>query len=155
LLQNRVEFKSLTTGAQTARWIGNLMDDLVVAVGPDKAKDVMEVCGRQCIGLSILDKARKIQQEARDIDELLAKLNQAHIGGGKMRREHDVIYASYEQCYCGSVSKAPTPINAVYCQCSCGWYKNLLETILGKPVKVELIDSIIHGANTCQFKIYI
>jgi predicted hydrocarbon binding protein len=155
LMQNRVPYDTLTTGSQTAKWIGNLVDDLVVDIGVDYAKVVMEACGQQCIGQSVLDKARLIKQDSSNIDEFLEKLNYAHIGGGKLRRENDVIYASYERCYCGSVSKTRQPISTIYCQCSCGWYKKLFEATLDKPVKVELLDSIIHGADTCQFIIHI
>jgi hypothetical protein len=155
LMQNRVPFDTLTTGTQKARWIGNLMDDLSVEIGVENAKTVMEACGQRCIGNNVLEKARLIQKESQDIDVMLDKLNHAHIGGGRLRREGEVIYASYERCYCGSVSKTRIPISTIYCQCSCGWYKKLYETILDKPVKVELVDSIIHGADSCQFIIHI
>jgi len=115
----------------------------------------MEACGQQCIGQSVLDKAKSLKHGTGDIDEFLEKLNKAHIGGGKLRRDNSIIYASYERCYCGSVSKTQKPISLLYCQCSCGWYKKLFEATLGKPVKVELVDSIIHGADTCQFIIHI
>jgi predicted hydrocarbon binding protein len=155
LMQNRIAYDSVTANIQTAAWIRNLMDDLAVKIGEENAKAVMETCGTHCIGQSVLEKARNFQKATRDIDELLEKLNQAHIGGGKLRREENIVYASYERCYCGSVSKTRQPISTIYCQCSCGWYKKLFETLLDKPVKVELLDSIIHGAKTCRFIIHI
>jgi Family of unknown function (DUF6144) len=155
LLQNRVPFEDLSTATQASKWIGSLMDDMVACIGVEKAKLVMEPCGQQCIGQSILEKARSLYNKASDIDEFIDKLNEAHIGGGKLRRENNIIHASYEQCYCGSVSKSRTPISTVYCQCSCGWYKQLFESTLAKPVKVELVDSIIHGADKCQFIIHL
>jgi predicted hydrocarbon binding protein len=155
LMQNRAQYDTLTTGTQTARWIADLVDDLAVEIGADGAKAVMEACGQQCIGKSVLDRARLIKQDSSTIDEFLEKLNHAHIGGGKLWRENNVIYASYERCYCGSVSKTRQPISTIYCQCSCGWYKKLFEATLDKPVTVELLDSIIHGADTCQFIIHI
>ena len=155
LLQNFAPFGSLMTSTQTAEWIKRLMDDLSIEIGVENAKVVMEACGRQCIGSSVIEKARLLSDSSHDIDELLIKLNQAHIGGGKLRRENDVIYACYERCYCGSVSKTQLPISTVYCECSCGWYKKLFEAVIDKPVRVELIDSIIHGADICQFIIYL
>jgi predicted hydrocarbon binding protein len=155
LLQNRVPYETLSTNNQTARWIGSLMDDLCVEIGNENAKSVMEACGQRCIGQSVLQKAFKLQQVSLDLDDLLGKLNQEHIGGGMLWREENMIHASYELCYCGSVSKTRKPISNIYCQCSCGWYKRLFETLLDKPVKVELLDSIIHGADNCQFIIHI
>lgn len=155
LMHNRVDYDTLTSNSQTAMWIRDLINDLVVEIGTGRAKAVMEACGQQCIGKSILEKVKVLQQNSRNIDELINKLNHAHIGGGYLRREDNIIYASYERCYCGSVSKTRQPISRIYCQCSCGWYKKLFETILEKPVKVELLDSIIHGADMCRFIIYI
>jgi predicted ArsR family transcriptional regulator len=155
ILQRLPAYDTLTTPVQTTRWIKNLVDNLTDVVGEETARDVMEACGQQCIGQSLLAKAEKIQTQSRDIDDLLERLNGAHIGGGKLHRDGNVINASYERCYCGSVSKTRQPISKNYCQCSCGWYRKLFETLLNHPVKVELLDSIIHGANTCQFIIHI
>ena len=155
LMKNRVAYDTLTTNTQTARWIRNLVSDMNEEIGIDIAKDVLEACGQQCIGQNTLEKAKILQQSSRDFDDLLDKLNYAHIGGGNLRREEKVIYASYERCYCGSVSKTRQPISLIYCQCSCGWYKKLFLTLLDKPVKVELLDSIIHGADNCKFIIHI
>jgi predicted hydrocarbon binding protein len=155
LVADRELYESLATPVQTARWIGSLIGDLTIELGPDEAKKVMEACGKKCFGQSIIRKAIQLRKESRDIDDLLDKLNQTHIGGGRLHRDGNLVHASYERCYCGSVSKTRQPISTVYCQCSCGWYQKLFETILGKPVQVELIDSIIHGAETCQFVIYV
>jgi predicted hydrocarbon binding protein len=113
---------------------------------------VMEECGRQCIGRSTLARARKLAAEASDLDDLLARFNQAHLGGD-LRREGDIIRGSYTRCYCGSVSKTKEPISPTYCHCSCGWYKQLFETTPERPVEVELVDSIAQGADACRFVI--
>jgi len=155
VLQGLLSYETLTTPVQTAQWINQMMDQLASAAGDATARDVMEACGQRCIGQSILSKAKNIQLKSHDLDDLLDRLNEAHIGGGKMFRTDEGIHASYERCYCGSVSKTRQPISPIYCQCSCGWYKKLFETILDKPVKVELLDSIIHGAHSCQFVIHI
>jgi predicted ArsR family transcriptional regulator len=155
VLQGLAAYDTLTTPVKTARWIKMLVENLTDIAGEDIAKDVMEACGQQCMGQNLLVKAWKLQKQSQDIDDLLIKLNDAHIGGGKLHREGDIIYASYERCYCGSVSKTRQPISLIYCQCSCGWYKQLFEAILDRSVKVELLDSIIHGADTCQFIIHI
>ena len=155
LLQGRPPFETLTTPVQTVNWIGSLMVDLDQQLGPELANAVMEDCGQLCIGQSVLQKARQLQQQAADLDDLLARLNQAHIGGGQMRREGNKIHAAYPRCYCGSVSKTRQPISTTYCQCSCGWFKRLFETLLEKPVQVTLVDSIIHGADACRFIISI
>lgn len=37
--------------------------------------------------------------------------------------------------------------------CSTGWYKSLFEAAFDKPVKVKLKQSILQGADRCEFEI--
>ena len=57
-------------------------------------------------------------------------------------------------CYCGRVkqTKEPFPTDT-YCHCSTGWYKSLFEAAFDKPVKVKLKQSILQGADSCEFEI--
>ena len=148
-------YEAAKTPARKAAWIAELLERLEEAVGPEVAGAVMEECGRECIGKSTLAKVRKVAAGAHDLDDLLAKLNAAHLGGGHLRREGDVIHAAYDRCYCGSVSKAKAPLSPTYCRCSCGWYGQLFEAALGRPVEVELLGSIASGDEQCRFLIHL
>jgi predicted hydrocarbon binding protein len=146
-------YASLTTPQQKARAICGMMDVLDREVDEDTRRAIMEACGRHCIGASTLRTARRLHQEAQDLDELLSRLNAAHIGGGHLRREGNVIHAAYDRCYCGSVNRAREPLSATYCTCSCGWYRQLFETLLEQPVEVDLLASIAQGDERCRFLI--
>ncbi|MFN2110041.1 MAG: DUF6144 family protein [Anaerolineae bacterium] len=149
------DYVGLTTPLQKARCIKDIMDALDQAVDEPTRQAIMQNCGRQCISASTLNKARKLAKATSDLDDLLAQLNQAHIGGGHLHREGGVIHGTYTRCYCGSVSHAKEPLSPTYCQCSCGWYRQLFETLLEKPVAVELVSSIIQGDESCRFLIHI
>ena len=155
LLEDCEVYDAIKSPAKKARWIKGLMERLEEEVGEAVAREVMVGCGRQCISRSLLEKARRLWREVDTINDFLDGLNQAHIGGGSLRREGDTIYGSYERCYCGSVSKAAEPIPLTYCYCSCGWYKMLFETVLERSVEVELLSSIAQGADACRFAIRI
>ncbi len=148
-------YPTLTTPLQKARCVKGMMDALDQAVDIPTRQTIMETCGRRCIGTSILDKARQLAKTARDMDDMLAQLNQAHLGGGHLRREGAMIHALYDHCYCGSVNKSTEPFSPTYCYCSCGWYRQLFETLLERPVEVELLSSIIQGDENCRFLIHI
>ena len=155
LLEGCEAYDVLKSPVAQARWIKGLMERLEAEVGEAVAREVMEGCGGQCIPRNTLKTARKCWRETEDIDVFLDRLNQAHIGGGSLKREGDTIYGSYRRCYCGSVSKTEEPIPPTYCYCSCGWYKMLFETVLEHPVEVELLSSIAQGADVCRFAIRI
>jgi predicted hydrocarbon binding protein len=129
------------------------MDVLERELDEETRRAIMEACGRRCIGASTLGKARSIQREAQDLEDLLRRLNKAHLGGGHLQLEGGVIHAAYDRCYCGSVSKTKEDFSASYCQCSCGWYRQLFETLLERPVEVDLLSSIIQGDERCRFVI--
>jgi predicted hydrocarbon binding protein len=131
-----------------------LMDNFEKQFPADIRTKVLENCGRGCIGATIIEKARRVKKRARDLDEFVSGLNQQHIGGGKLRHEHGKIYVEYERCYCGMVSKTKEKFSSTYCNCSRGWLLELFERVFEKPVKVELLQSVIQGDSNCKFVIY-
>lgn len=148
-------YRELTAPKQKTIAIKAMMDLVDQSLIIDKRNKLMQSCGRRCICASTLKKAIRLQKQATSTEGLVELLNANHIGGGFLRRESNVIYAEYHRCYCGSVSKTKTQFSPTYCQCSCGWYQKLFETILGKPVNVKLLGSIIQGNDKCRFKIYL
>ena len=40
-----------------------------------------------------------------------------------------------------------------YCYCGAGFYKGIWETILGEPVQVEVLESVMHGGDVCKIAI--
>ncbi|MGB8957972.1 MAG: hypothetical protein WCC00_03055 [Candidatus Aminicenantales bacterium] len=43
-------------------------------------------------------------------------------------------------------------ISPTYCLCSVGYVKEMHERMLGRPVEVELVDSVLRGGKRCQFR---
>jgi predicted hydrocarbon binding protein len=144
----------LTTPMQKAHSLHGMMDILDRELDDATRYGIMEACGRQCIGASTLEKARRLQKDSNNLDDLLTRLNEAHIGGGHLRREENTIHGAYDRCYCGSVSQSREKFSDTYCHCSCGWYHQLFEALLGRPVEVELLGSILQGAERCEFQIH-
>jgi len=46
-------------------------------------------------------------------------------------------------------------ISPTYCLCSVGYVKEIHERIVGKPVEVELVDSVLKGGKRCKFRMTI
>lgn len=153
LLRACDRYKTLTAPQQKARCIRGMMTVLDRSFDEPIRRAVMEACGRRCLGDSVLARALLLQRKARDLNELLIRLNEAHIGGGHLRLEADAIFATYDRCFCGSVSRTTEPFSPTYCQCSCGWFRQLFASLLQRPVEVELLGSIIQGEKTCRFMI--
>ena len=56
-------------------------------------------------------------------------------------------------CFCPLVDQAL--ISKKVCDCSLGWQQYTYETLLGKKVKVELLESVLNGSTRCVFQIQI
>jgi len=71
-------------------------------------------------------------------------------------RETDPLVKRQLYCHCPRVRDAlqgPTTISSTYCYCGAGFYKHIWEEVLGQPVQVELLESVLQGDEVCKFAI--
>jgi predicted ArsR family transcriptional regulator len=54
-------------------------------------------------------------------------------------------------CACPLVKTGRTP--AEFCDCSRGWTQAAFSTVLGRPVSVEIEESVLRGGTRCSFRI--
>jgi len=61
-------------------------------------------------------------------------------------------------CHCPRVRDqvgAETPLPPEYCCCGAGFYRGIWEEILGAPVKVEVLESVLSGGDVCRIAVRI
>jgi hypothetical protein len=61
-------------------------------------------------------------------------------------------------CHCPrirAVLESDRTISPTYCYCGAGFYKGLWETILDRPVRVELRQSVLAGDEVCQVAVHL
>ncbi|MFB0509561.1 MAG: DUF6144 family protein [bacterium] len=143
--------------AEKAAWWNDAVRRLEKEVGKKGAIKIMQSCGRMCCGLTSRKRAKQIMSQSKSIKELINKLNKIGLGGGRLKlKDEKTITGGYDHCYCGQVKQTKEPFSSLtYCHCSTGWYKQLFETAFERPVEVEILQSIICGAKTCEFVIHI
>jgi predicted hydrocarbon binding protein len=141
------------TPATQRQWVARLMEAMDASLDEPTRIRIMQNCGRQCLPTGYIAKAKALYESASDIDDFLRELNKTGLGGGRLERRGQIIHGGYDRCYCGLVKGSKTPISLTYCNCSGGWYQRLFESVLGKPVEVKVVDSIVHGADRCTFEI--
>ena len=57
-------------------------------------------------------------------------------------------------CLCPMVEgQTGWKIPSFYCLCSIGYVREMHERILGRPVEIRLVDSVLRGGKRCKFKI--
>lgn len=140
------------TPTEQARYVKVIVDRINENQGEEAAKKVMKPCGYQCISSSIIAEAKKLHEESGNIDDFLQLLNEQGIGGGQLHTRDGKIIGVYNTCYCDLANQAKD-MSSVYCYCSAGWFEKLFSAILGDSVKVEKIQSILDGSDSCIFEI--
>jgi hypothetical protein len=128
-------------------WLQNMLATLEAQLDEPTRIRFMEGCGRSCAKLGAIKAA---QAAKGDVDALIKTL-QSWVGPENVRRDGKEIHLSYSTCLCHLVAKAPERLPDLYCHCSRGWVLEMFETVLGKPVKVELLESIKRGGKRCHF----
>ncbi len=71
-------------------------------------------------------------------------------------KEQDPVKKAQLYCHCPRVADVAATEAAVpesYCYCGAGFYKQIWEEILQRPVRVEVLESVQSGAETCKISI--
>jgi len=130
-------------------WIRSLVGHMDARLEEGQRTVLMESCGRECARRGAVKMAEPFKG---NVDGLLAELEK-HLGKDHAAREGDHAFLQYDQCYCPMVAGMEEKLSGTWCQCSRGWVLEMFETAAGKPVKVELLQSILKGDPVCRFKI--
>ena len=73
-------------------------------------------------------------------------------------REKDPVKKRQHYCHCPrirAVLETRATISPTYCYCGAGFYKGIWEEILQKPVRLELLKSVLAGDDVCAFAIHL
>jgi len=59
-------------------------------------------------------------------------------------------------CLCPMLENGPPALSPTYCYCSVGYVGFMFHKLItGKPVQVELLESLRGGGKACRFKVII
>ena len=145
---------SLFSPSKRAEWWRNTVIRMENELGIEKTKEIMSACGSKCCGSGHRKAVRKKFEESDSIEEFLKKISAKDVTYRLI--DKDTILAEYERCFCGQVKGTTTTFpNMTYCQCSAEFNRQYFSSAFGKPVKVELVKSVIVGNDSCQFHIHI
>lgn len=132
-------------------WISNLMKNMDSHLDEETKIKIMEECGRACAKNHTKKEALKSQGQ---LDGWLTKMKK-WIGEENVQKEKNLVRVIYSKCYCPILQDSQPILSNTYCHCSRGWLKENFETVLERPVKVKLEDSIMRGGKQCRFSIFL
>ena len=137
-------------------WIHSVIRLMDEELNKEDMGKILERCGQGCAyGCGILDKIKSAKINHDSPDEVFKKLQDPEIFGERIIKGDNCFYTLCDSCYCPFVAGATQEIPGTYCECTKGWTKAVFETAFGRPVEVEIEQTIIRGADNCRMKIVI
>ncbi len=130
------------------QWVITLMENMEKGLDQPARRRLMGQCGRACARRGGLFATA---QACRGDVAKFVQLAGARISKDLCHIEGDLIHWGYPRCFCELVAAGPARLPETYCYCSVGWVEEMFETVSGKPVKVELVQSVKRGAPDCRF----
>lgn len=150
-----------------ALWMKEAIDRLDASTTPEKRKQIMTACGHACLAMNIkgMEASKEVRRTCATEEEFLKIELNATPDITRFERNGDIIYWYYTprkigkgmRCVCPLLSILPEGVNAspTYCQCSRAFVQSYWSGILGRPLKVELGETSIMGADECKFIIHL
>ena len=153
ILQDSDKYNSYSP-SKKAEWWKDVIIRMENEIGPERTKEILNICGSKCCGPGHRKTVRKKFEESNSIEDFLKKIS---IKGVTYKLiDKNTIFAKYQRCFCGQVKDTKTTFpNMTYCQCGTEFNRQYFLFAFGKPVKVELIKSVISGSDSCKYYIHI
>ncbi len=166
VMEGSEEITEKTDKKKLAEWTRDAVERLDALVDDETRAQIMESCGFNCaeVNKRIMERTRGRRLKSRSEDEFLEAEQRKPTAGTRLARKGNTLYQTYTpreftrpmRCYCALFRGLPDneTVSATYCQCSKGFVKKFWETVLGKPVEVELVESALSGGTECKFAIH-
>jgi predicted hydrocarbon binding protein len=153
--------------AKVALWVQGAMKRLDKAVDKKTRTRIMEECGYDCAKANhaTIDRFAAKRKKYESLEAFLEAEKDRALPGMRLERKGEAVYQYYMpqsfrypmRCFCSLLRGLPPgeTVSQTYCQCSKGFVQKMWERLLGKPVKVEVLETAVTGAKECRFKIYL
>lgn len=135
-------------------WLSDLIDTMEVELDEKTRIKLIEGCGRGCFRrhqfkVDIANKGKG------DIDKLV----EAYKKNFEIWRDADEVHIRYgevsQMCYCPVAKFRKPGENDLHCECTRSTHQTIFETALGRPFKVDIVESLRRGGKTCHFIVHL
>ncbi len=131
-------------------WVTDLLDTAEKELPRELQVKLIEGCGRGCFRRHEFKRAIA-EQGKGDVDKLVA----AYKKNFEVWRDGQSVHIRYgvvsSRCYCPVVKDRPAKPNDLHCECTRMTHQSIFETALGRPVRVEVLETLRRGGRTCHF----
>ncbi len=131
-------------------WVTDLLDTMDAQLDEPTRIRLMEGCGRGCY-LRHRFKQQIAEDGRGDVDRLVA----AYRRNFEVWKDGGTVHVRYgavsKGCYCPVVRDRHPKGADLHCECTRATHQSIFEAALGRPVPVEILESVRRGGRTCHF----
>ena len=135
-------------------WLADLLDTMDAELDERTRVKLMEGCGRGCFR-----RFQFKQDIAHQGKGHLGKLIEAYKKNFEIWQEGNQVHIRYgavsSGCYCPAARYRPAKAHDLHCECTRTTHQTIFETALGRPFKVEVVESLRRGGKTCHFVVHL
>ena len=141
--------------AFTDNWLADLLATMETILDEPARIRLMEGCGRGCFTRHRFktEIAAAIAAAGGTREALLETYQRRWDAWFEGNTFHIRIRASgpTPACRCPVLRDHPAGHGAMHCHCTKGTHQAVLEAALGRPVRVEIVDTVRRGGSSCHF----
>jgi effector-binding domain-containing protein len=157
-------------------WVRLAMQRLDALTDDPQKKYQVVSCAAHVFPQQRIDRLRGIYEQRGEIDDVLREMykdpdwyedpvrkgNQLHMrkvpfDPEAYRKAATPAERRQAYCHCAFVrpylDQVPARMPATFCWCGAGWYRRLWEGVLGEPIRVEHVETLIKGNDYCTLVI--
>ena len=135
-------------------WLSDLFATMDTELDRETQVKLMEGCGRGCFSRFPF-KQHIAQQGKADLQKLI----EAYKKNFEIWQEGNLVHIRYgevsNRCYCPAANYRPAKPNDIHCECTRMTHQTIFETALGRPFKVDIVESLRRGGKTCHFRVHL
>lgn len=131
-------------------WLCDLLNTMEKTLDRPTQEKLLAGCGRGCFDRHVFKQDIASKGKA-NIDELLKAYHQFFEAWIEDDKFHVRFGETSSRCYCPVVQNIKPKPNDIHCECTRATQQAILETAFGKPVKVDIVETLRRGGKTCHF----
>ena len=139
--------------AKNKSWV-SLLHRSIAGLDEQQQAAIMKPCGQGCAEDILLLCEKILGRKVETIEDLIAgwNLRREQRGlNGKWEFEQDTIMGVFRECSCPLVSSGLIELHRTQCYCSQGMMESIFSRVAGRPVEVEIKQTIGRGNKVCHF----
>ena len=135
-------------------WLSDLIDTMDKVLDKETQIKLFEGCGRGCYNRFSFK-----QDIAAAGKGDLQKLVKAYKNNFEIWQEENLVHIRYGEkspgCYCPAAKYRKAKSNDIHCECTRTTHQTIFETALERNIKVEILESVRRGNQTCHFLVHL